>query len=293
MSDSLQDRVVNLIPSRDLRKAIVDNNFVLTDLTLLSTVYHCAPDYASRIHHLKMLEAAFSGEIQAYTSRIIATQQQMLNAFVKEEPGVAFELHIKDTPDSYDETYLCSSFDAAFKLIPLFHQHYDCSENTSSRYRIVKRRVFSGNDGDPFSEDYLGKMRLLPGGIVESVDMTGYCAEDCDGLCFDCNHYCVLSGEILYPCFTAHADAVKYRDYGGFTRYGVVLQWETAPSGECYIIPLNCEQIRYHDFQNAHYAHQHIPAPFVEVISPDTLPQEMQENYLAFAAYLKENDAWA
>ncbi len=293
MSDSLQDCVVNLIPSNDLRNAIQEKEYILSDIALLATVYHCAPDFASRIEYLQMLEATFAGEIKAYTSRIIETQQQMLNAFLKDEFGVVYELHIKETPDAYDETYLCSSIDAAMKMIPLFYQEYDSKENASSRYHIVKRRVFSAKEGEEFSEDYLGDAVLLPDRVIYSVDVDGFCAEDCDGLCLDCERYCIHNLDIPFPCFTNHSDAVKYREYNGSAGFGVVLQWDDAPTNECYIIPLNCEQVRYHDFANAHYAHAHIPSVFVEKISPDSLSDDMRKNYLAYVAYLENNSAWA
>ncbi|MBQ8834960.1 MAG: hypothetical protein IJ001_08585 [Oscillospiraceae bacterium] len=292
MSDSLQNRIVNLIPSEDLRNVIKSTAYQLTDIALLSTVYYCAPDFASRIEYLQMLEAVFTGEIKAYITRIIETQHQMLDAFLRNETGVAFELHIKETPDAYDETYLCSSFDAAVKMIPLFYQEYDSNETALSRYRIVKRRIFSAQEGELFFEDYLGEAVLLPGEIIHSVEMNGYCAENCDGLCLDCERYCVRRQDVLYPVFAGHADAVKYREHDGSVGFGVVLQWDDAPTNECYIIPLDCEQVRYHDFKNAHYAHEHVPSVFVERISVDRLSDKMQKDYLAYSAFLKENPAW-
>lgn len=293
MSDSLYNRIIKLIHSKDLRNALQSKEYRLTDISLLATAYHCAPDFVSRIEYLQMLEAVFTGELKAYTARIIETQHQMLDVFLRNETGVAFELHIRQTPDAYDETYLCSSFDAAMKMIPLFYREYQCEENALSRYRVVKRRVFSAKEGEHFSEDYLGEVVLLPGGRIYSVEMDGFCAEDCDGLCYDCKRYCVRNLDIPYPCFTNHGDVVKYRQYNEMEQFGVVLQRDDSPTSECYIIPLDSEQIRYHDFQNAHYAHKHIPSVFVERIVADDLPAEMQKDYLAYSAFLKENPAWS
>ena len=288
LPDSLQDRIIELIPSKELQNAIKEKEYHLSEIALLATVYHCAPDFSSRIAHLRLLESAFTGQIKAYTARIIETQHQMLHAFLKNEPGAIYELHIKETPDSYDERYLCSSFDAAMKLIPMFYQEYNSKENPSSRYRIVKRRVFSAKVGETFSEDFLGDADLLPNGVIHSVNVDGFCPEDCDGLCLDCDRYCVRTQEIPYPCFTNHADAVKYRKYDGSSCFGIVLQWDDAPTNECYVIPLDSEQVRYRDYENAHCAHEHIPVYFVEKISPECLPDGMQQDYFAYAAYLNK-----
>lgn len=287
MSYSLQDKVVNLIPSVSLRNAIKETGYHLSDITLLATVFNYAPNFDSRIEYLKLLYNSFSGEIKAYTARIIETQHKMLDEFVKSESGVVFELHIKDTPQSYDERYLCSSFEAAMKMIPLFYQEYGDEENSLSRYHIVKRRIFSASDGEEFSEDYIGEVTLLPGEIIYSVEMDGCRAEDCDGLCFDCSRYCVSGNDIEYPCFTNDGDAVKYCIEDGIEKFGVIQQWDDVPADECYIIPLDSMRIRYHDFENVFYAHEHIPSPLVEKISADTLPQKMQEDYLAYLAYFK------
>lgn len=293
MHNSLQERVANLIPSKDLRMAIKESDFCLTDTALLSIVYHCSPDFSSRIAHMRMLAAAFTGELRTYTERIIETQQQMLHAFLQDEPGAVYELHIKETPDSYDETYLCSSFDAAMKLVPMFYQEYNGQENASSRYRVVKRRIFAAKEREAFSEDYLGDADLLSGGVFYSVHMDGYSSEDCEGqICIDCEKYCIHNMEDPYPCFTCHGDAVKYRKDDGAERFGVVLQWDNAPTYECYIIPLDNEHIRYHDFEYAHYGHEHILSVFVERVSVEQLPSGMQTDYLAYKAYLQDHSAW-
>jgi len=293
MLDSLHDCIVNLIPSKDLRYAIKEKGYLLSDIALLSTVVHCTLDFASRIEYLRMLESAFVGEIKAYTTRIIESQLQMREAFLKQESGVVFELHIKETPDAADETYLCSSLDAAMAMIPLFYREYDSEENDSSRYHIVKRRVFSADKGELFSEDYLGDAVFLPNRTMYSVHVDAFCAEDCDYSCLDCNRYCVHCDRIQYPCFTSHGDVVKYREIDGSASYGVVLQWDDAPTNECYVIPLDSEYIRYHDFKNAHNSHKHVLSVFVEKVTVDCLPSAMQDNCLAYLAFLSENSAWA
>ena len=294
MSDSLHDRIVKLIPSKDLRNAIIEKQYTLSDIALLSTAFYCAPNYHSRIEHIRLLAESFSGRIKDYANRIMDTQQKMLDAFFQYQLGTVFELHIKDTPDAYDEGYLCSSFDAATKMISLFYQEYGMTENSSSKYRVVKRRVFSGNTEETFAEDYLGDISLLPNGVIYDVHVDGSFAEDCDGLCFGCgNSCCIRRDDIPFPSFTAHGDLVKYLSLeAGTVDFGVVLQYDNAPTSECYIVPLNCNAMQYHDFKNAHYAHEHIRTPFVEKVPLDMLPEDMQENYLLYSEYLKEHSAW-
>ena len=107
MTNNLQDKIISLIPSESLKKQIRLSGFQFSDKDLLSTAYHYAPDFETRIELLQMLAQTFSGALKAYVSRLILVQQQMLESFLTREDDVIYELHIKDTPDAYDERYIC------------------------------------------------------------------------------------------------------------------------------------------------------------------------------------------
>ena len=287
MTESIQDKVIKLIPSENLKTAIRETGYQLSDIALLTVVYKCAPDFDTRIEYLKLLRDIFSGEIKEYTERIIETQRKMLDDFKRNEPDVVFELHIKETPDSYDERYLCRSYDDALKMIFLFYQEYESAEEKESRYYIEKRRVLSAESG-VFAEDYIEDMHLLPNNVVYSVSMDECRAEiDCDGLCIDCDKCCVHSNEIPYPRFVDDSDVIRYREYGKKECFGFVHHWDDAPTSEYYVIPLDSEQIRYHDFENAFYAHEHIAAVFVEKCDVNELPEKMKNDYFAYLEYFK------
>ena len=288
MTDSLQKQILSLLPSENLKKEITNKSWHFSDRDLLAIAWHYAPDFDARIDLLRLLEQQTEGDLKAYIRRIIETQRQMLAGFKSSDARTVFELHIKDTPDSYDERYLCSSFEAALKMIPLFYQEYDSAKETDrSRYEITKRRVFSGADGDPFAEDELGSLTLLPGARVYSIDVYSMSTtpEPCDGECLSCLLPCVSAHEILFPCFTKNGDAVRYTDRSGAISYGVVLQEDERPCADCYLIPLDSNVMYYHDFENVHNAHQHIPAPLVEPIAPEELPERMKKDFEAFRSY--------
>ena len=290
MLDSMQEQIIDLIPSKSLKKAIRETGYRLSDIALLSTAYICAPDFNSRLEYLLLVRDSLVGEIRSFAERLIQAERQQQSLFFRNDAGAVIELHIKETPDAYEETYLCSSIESAMKMISMYYEEYGGSENTSSRYHFVKRRVFSAAAGQKFSEDSLGEAVFLPGEILYSVDMDGFCVRsNCSHLCFECDGYGIECQSVQYPYFTEDGDAVEYFEDSGKKRFGVVRQWTDAPANECYIIPLDCPEIRYHDFDNATFSHQHIPAPFVEKISPNQLPDEMREDYWALVNYLLSN----
>ena len=116
MTDSLQKQILSLLPSEKLKKEITNKSWHFSDRDLLVIAWHYAPDFDARVALLRLLEQQTEGDLKAYIRRIIETQRQMLAGFKSSDARTVFELHIKDTPDSYDERYLCSSFEAALKI---------------------------------------------------------------------------------------------------------------------------------------------------------------------------------
>ena len=288
MLDELQRRIVSLIPSTSLKKQIKLTNYRLSDADMLSTAYRYANDYDTRMELLQMLEQHFSGELRDYTSRLIQVQRQMLESFLEPEDNAVYELHIKDTPDAYDERYLCKSFDAALRIIPLFFQKYHCEENASSRYTIVKRRVLS--ETDDFSEDELGELVLLAGMRVYSVSIWSleHQAEACSRDCQACNRPCVICHEAIFPQFIRHGDAVKFYDISGQESYCIAFSLDDQPCSDYYVIPLDSDAVCYRDFVNIHNAHHHIPAPLTERIEEEAIPEKMRADYKACLQYILE-----
>ena len=168
MTEILQNEIISLLPSESLKTQVRLSETRFSDDDLLAIAYQYAPDFDSRIEWLQRLEACFTGELREYTSRLIRGQQRMLESFTAPDENAVFELHIQETPDAYDERYICKSYDAALRMIPLFYREYEFARETAvTRYTIVKRRILSEKTG--FTDDSLGEMELLPGLKVYSA----------------------------------------------------------------------------------------------------------------------------
>ena len=296
MTETLQNEIISLIPSESLKAQIRLSGTRFSDDDLLAIAYQYAPDFDSRIEWLQRLEVCFTGELREYTSRLIRGQQRMLESFTAPDENAVFELHIQETPDAYDERYICESYDAALRMIPLFYREYEFARETDvTRYTIVKRRVLSEKTG--FSEDSLGEMELLPGLKVYSAVVWAdeFGAEGChnddytDWDCEACGKPCARNREIFFPPFAGHGDAVRCTNYSGKKTYGIVLADTDRHGMEYYVIPLDSVPVARHDFINIYDAHMHVPAPRVERIEADSLPETMREDYRACRQYLMEN----
>jgi hypothetical protein len=293
----MKDTILSLLPSRALREKIREVGYKFTEQELLFILYEYAPTFEERMTLLERFAETASPEIGETVGLILAWQRRIFDAFRVLGEGEVYELHIKDTPDSYDETYLCGSYDAALAYIDLFYKEYGTDQKgDSTRYRIEKRRIYGGKPDEVFDEDYLAECVLDQHKRVMTVDDhvdnspygMGFCEkQECD----TCEKICWHHGrDVLFPCFTKNLDLVRFEDYKGAVRYGVNFQWDDSPADCLCVDPLDSLAVRYHIFENAGDDHDHPPLPLVEPASAEELSEEMRRNYLAFLEYLKETE---
>ncbi len=291
----MKDTILELLPSRALKNKIREVSYEFTEKELLYILFEYAPTFEERLVLLDRFTETASPEIGETVRLIAAWQRRIIDAFRVLGEGEVYELHIKDTPDSYDETYLCGSYEAALAYIDLFYEEYDTTEKgDSTRYRIVKRRIYAGKPEEAFDEDYLAECvldqykRVLT--VDDEMDRSPYGIGFCEGRdCDTCEKICLYDRSwVLFPCFTENGDLVKFTDDKGAVRYGINFQWNDDPADCLCVDPLDSLAVRYHSFENAGDDHEHPPLPWVEPASIEELIKSMREDYLAFMAYLKE-----
>ena len=272
---NLREEILSVIPSESLKRRLKEPDYCPSEQDLLVIAFNYAPDYDTRLRLLEGLEQTTSGTVREYTARVLEMQRRILADFCKPAKDAVFELHIKDTPDAWDERYLCRTYESAVGCIALFYKEYEgvSGETEASRYRIVKRRIRS--EGEPFAEDALGEMILLPGQRIYSVDLhdEAYHFRDGDGVTVD-------PWEALFPNYIGHGDAVKCIDPPtGKAFYGVAYRFDEAQIDSCYVLPLTDRTLNEADLEHLHDGHEHVLMPLVEQIDASELPEALRENY--------------
>lgn len=271
----LQEEILSVIPSESLKRHLKAVDYCPSDSDLLNIAFNYAPDYDTRLRLLEGLEQTTTGTVREYTARVLEMQRRMLADFCRPADDAVFELHIKDTPDAWDERYLCRTYEAAIERIGLFYKEYEdvSAETEVSRYRIVKRRILL--EGEPFAEDALGEMILLPGQKLYSVDLhdEAYYVQDGGDITVD-------PWETLFPNYIGHGDAVRcLHPATGKTFCGVAYRFDVAQIGSCYVLPLTDRTLNAEDLEHLHDGHEHVPMPLVEQIDASELPEKYRENY--------------
>ena len=294
------NEIIKLLPSADLKARIKETKHQFTEFEQLQIIYRYATTLKARVALLEQFAELASFDASALANTYIKYEQEKLDRFTKASEGFVYELCIKVTPDSYEEKYLCSSYLAALVCIDRFYENYaviDTKENDKTRYRVLKRKIFSENDR--FDEDEYAEIVLGPHKTVLTVSDYRNPA-DCqleDVGCSECNENCPYRCDTLYfPHFAHDRAIIKYNDYTGAERYGVNLCFDNERDKTgvelLYVIPLDSSPIREHQLDDCFCGHEHVEPPLATLATPDDLDETMRKNYFELLAYLEQSNRY-
>ncbi|MBO5981772.1 MAG: hypothetical protein J6Q24_04915 [Clostridia bacterium] len=148
------EEIIDLLPSPDLKSKIKETNHKFSELELLKIICNYAPSLDSKHSFLERFSKIATPDITMFAKKIIESDKNNFANFIKESNEFVYELHIKDTPYSHDERYICKSYNAALICIDRFFEEYahvGAKETEETRYTIDKRKIFS--ECDKFEED--------------------------------------------------------------------------------------------------------------------------------------------
>jgi len=295
------DKIIELLPSNDLKAEIHRTDYKFTDGQLLQIIYKYAPTFDERIGLMEDFAKQAEPDIAELAALFVADQKELLRKFKENDGSFVYELNIKDTPDSYCERYICASFEAALKCIDGYYEHYSFAQETDQTIcRVVKRKIFGVNS--EFDDDNYAQCNLRAKKVIVSVrDNKRYGDCNLDKTCDACDQICIYRQDALtFPCFIKHLDIVRYQTtysndgFGLKDCFAACLFPETCCFDDCdlYAIKLDSYAITQHKFDEIHNCHSHPELPVCDVVSPESLDEETRENYFAFVEYSKTHDIW-
>lgn len=287
------NKIINLLPSADLKAKIKEIDYQFTESELLQIIYNYAPTFYEKLEMLDQFSKIASSDVAALAKAYIEYEQNNFNRFMAEDAGFIYELHIKETPDSLDECYICASYKAALVCIDRFYEEYaflDIKETEKTKYKIIKRKIFF--EDNKFEEDAYMQCVLGANKVILKVsDLNSSSDCELDTICSECNEICPYRcDEVKFPCFVGNYAIIKYLDYEEKEQYGVTICCDDECDGfgeEFYVIPLNSPSIRENRFDDNFYDHDHIPLPLAALADINELDETTRKNYLSFVEYLK------
>ena len=281
----LYNQVLDLIPSKDLKQAIKKNHTVFKPIELAEIIERYAKSFDQRIMMFEELKDCIDDcAVIEFIERQVQYHLDSRARFISEDDGSVFELLIKETPDGYEERYLCTSFEAAIRYIPLFFQEYECAPNADTYYEIKKRKIIG--ELEAFQEDCIASCYLNNNAEPLTYDACDIERNHCDGRCFDCNQTCFYNIEIGFPVFLDNLALVRYKT-GNKHSYGIHLN-NITDDDTIYVLDLANEVMTYKDYKNDFYAHDHIDAPLVEKVDLQDVPDDIRKTYETYIAYRHE-----
>lgn len=287
--NDFQKMVIGKIKSDSLKNAIKKQNTVFSFIEIMKIICEYVEEYADRIYLLKkMLSVLDDEKIYSYVNFVIDWMENSFQQLKQDSPDCIFELYIKYKSDSFNERYLCDSFNSAISLIDEYCEEYSYKSTEHIVYKIVKRKIHNSSN-DAFDEDYMGSCTL---NFHKKICSVFFYQEaryyECDGMCCKCDRLCMTNVEIQFPAFIGYQDLVRYQDFEGRIKYGISFDDGSFQCEVCYIIPLDCEALLYNYFEKAHDFHKHISYPYVEKISESELPEKYKRIYKEYFKYLEK-----
>ncbi len=278
----LYERIIESIRSGSLKKVIKNRGYTLSELDLLRAVCACVDRFDERIALMgEIYGQAESEEVRGLARACIEREKLERDIFEREEEDTVYELHIKTTPDSYDERYLCDTLELAKATAKRFYSEYECldEETELTEYSIAKRHVRRSVDIEPF-EDYRGSATYKKGMVLSRVWETEGTECDLDNDCEDCSEVChvrVRSMPPKFPSFIGDGECLKFTS-AGKVRHAIRMRLDEDDDGyigEYYIIPLDgCGECESIDSINCH---EHLPLTDVETMDEDELTEREKE----------------
>lgn len=288
------EKIIELLPSEDLKVQIKETNHRFEEKELLQIIYDYAPTFDKKQELLYQFANISSVDISAQAQAYAKYDQDVFENFTKESGGFVYELHIKENPNCEKVSYICSSYEAALACIDRYYEEYadyGFKETNKTRYQIVKRKIFSENQGlekDINAELVLGENKTV-------LKIWSYDDINCNSetLCSDCEEICpsrVIN--INYPIFAQNHDIIKYLDDEGQTRLAVNI-WDSKwgkTASHYFVIPLDADIFRSLDYDDYSFYHNHISLPLATIGKPEELDAATRRDYCDFIKFLNNKN---
>lgn len=137
----LENKIVSLIPSKTIRKAVKDTKHHFSDLELVQIITEFAPSWEEMIQLLleskKYIEDT---KIKKYITQLVNIEKKQYKRLITQEEGYIYDVVMN--PES-QERYLVPDFESAFTTIDNYIKCYKkyIKKNDYQKIEILKRKV--------------------------------------------------------------------------------------------------------------------------------------------------------
>ncbi len=218
MDSEFYNRVVELLPSKDLKACIAERGFTFGEKELLKIILEYAPTLDTRLELFRDAATAMGDKnMRALAKMRFDFENKRYAEFLRSDPDCVYEIEI-DLPRAVTtERYITKTFDDALKLIKKFLKCFRLAarDTVGGRYTVTKKSTVVPDDPqDVTAVGTVGYCVLDERRRVLDVDM---CEFDCEvacrkgTTCDDCR-MCIGMTELSMPCFAEKFGLVAFYD---------------------------------------------------------------------------------
>lgn len=319
MDIKFHDKIVKLLPSKDLKDCVKAEKFTFTEQDLLKFINDYAPCFDEKLALFREAATVFCDKTaKAHAKKLIAFNEKAYADFMKPDENCVYEITIKCLPDDADEeTLITKTFDDAIFMIKSWLKCFKdvgAKDNRLARYTIDKKTTSLPRYPRDIYKDKVGTVgNCVLGYKFKILNLDSYYLHaneiNCKPLadCEECKTPCVGMHFPRFPHFLKKYDLVAFygdnqgnagTGYNAEINYGIFgLDMEECDN-DTYFIFLDNEYIkdRNVDFTNdkGYYrvfdAHSH--PSYAVLFKPDlpSVPKDVYEDYLYAVEGLKKID---
>ncbi len=305
--NNIIEKIINNIPSKDLKKCIITTKHKFDDIELVKMAYDFSTTYYERLNNLNdLLLIIKDAKIINLINDLLNIEGKKLEYIKKQEENSFYDVLVYENPSIYDAShYAFKTFLEANDFIKTYIDTLTKDgegfyEDENIKYQICKRffNNYSINDFE-YSTDEVGYAEYIKGGILFDVSLNieienELCNQNCDGGCYECNNICnnnlLLDLAIKYPPFLKKYDLIKYKNYYKKSTYGIILMEQRNDDSSVYCIPLNMGFFSENEFKECHVIHEHIEVAKAELVNINELTQYQKDLYKNLVIFFKKEN---
>lgn len=220
MDNAFYNKIINLIPSADLKNAVFKSGFRFTDKDLLKIILNYAPTFDKK---LELFETAAQKiddkKMRTLAKKRIAFEKKQYDAFMQSDENIVYAIKIK-TEEYCEDFFITKTFADAVALIKKYIKYYEVKgeERFYARFTLTKMTTNVPEKPRDFYYQYckvgnLGECVLDGKFNIIYLDMSNFgvevtCKNDVD--CGDCNRCINTMFDTHFPHFLKPYDLVAY-----------------------------------------------------------------------------------
>ena len=260
MLRNMQKTIVKAIPSPELRREIELWNYRFSETDLLKIAYNCAPSFGRMIQLFELVSREAAKPAADYANQLIRWQYAVRDEFCRAADGAVFEIITDAGTESFKQLY-----EVRNRIRELSGQ---------KQYVVIKRDTKTCEE---LGTAVLRQDRLLAKVRAYSIE----CPADAKpGFSWECG--------VRFPTHIANRALVRYTDKIGNEHFGVHVHGKAGLTEKLYVIPLDSDMMRLHDYEREFSDHEHIYPPFAFSADIAELNDRQKADYFAYLEYLDE-----